>query len=77
MFQYNAFPNYMEVWADDKIGADRIQADGDKLTPLDYAMMSEHTGDKHDEIIDALVQHGALSVSSIKEMASTVIQVHH
>lgn len=61
LFQYNAFPNYME-------------ADGDKLTPLDYALMSEHTGEQHDEIIDTLVQHGALSVTSIKEMAAAVVQ---
>jgi hypothetical protein len=42
---------------------------------LDYAAISESAGDHHDEIIELLIQNGALSVATIKEMAATNIQV--
>ena len=37
--------------------------------------MGDARGPQHDDIIELLVQHGALSVSTIKEIAATAISV--
>jgi hypothetical protein len=37
--------------------------------------MGDTTNEHHDEIIELLIQHGALSVASIRDMAATSIQV--
>lgn len=60
LLEAGAFVNHMEV-------------DGDKLTPLDYATMSESRGAEHDQIIEMLMQHGALPVTAIRDVAATAI----
>jgi len=57
---YKAYPNHLEV-------------DSEKLSPLDYATMAERTED-YDAIIDLLLQFGALTFESIKNMAAINIQ---
>ena len=52
-----AYPNHMEV-------------DGDRLTPLDYAIIGGHQ-----EIAQYLIEQNALTISGIKELAASLIQV--
>lgn len=61
LVEYGAYPNQME-------------ADGDKLTPLDYALIGVD-GNAHEDVVSYLVEHGGLSVSSIKEVAAVAIQI--
>ncbi|XP_065888702.1 inversin-like [Dysidea avara] len=51
-----AYPNHMEV-------------DGDRLTPLDYAIIGGHQ-----EIAQYLIEQNALTISGIKELAASLIQ---
>jgi len=46
-----------------------MEVDGEKLTPLDYAIIGSHQ-----EVAQLLIEQGALSVSSIRELAATMIQ---
>ena len=46
-----------------------MEADGEKLTPLDYAVIGSHQ-----EVAQLLIERGALSISSIRELAATMIQ---
>lgn len=47
-----------------------MEANGDKLTPLDYAIISGHQ-----EAAQFLIDQGALSISGIQDLAVTCIQV--
>jgi hypothetical protein len=51
-----------------------MEADGDKLTPLDYAMIGGGAGTSFDAVVDFLLSCGALSGSSIKDLAALSIQ---
>ena len=46
-----------------------MEVDGERLTPLDYAIIGGHR-----EVAQLLIENGALSISSIKELATTMIQ---
>lgn len=46
-----------------------MEVDGEKLTPLDYAVIGSHQ-----EVAQLLIERGALSISSIRELAATMIQ---
>ena len=46
-----------------------MELDGEKLTPLDYAIIGNHQ-----DVAQLLIEQGALSVSSIRELAATMIQ---
>lgn len=46
-----------------------MEVDGDRLTPLDYAMIGDHQ-----EIAQLLIEAGALSISGIQELAAAVMQ---
>ncbi len=46
-----------------------MEADGEKLTPLDYAIIGGHQ-----EAAQLLMESGALSISSIQELAAVQIQ---
>lgn len=47
-----------------------MESNGDKLTPLDYAIISGHQG-----VAQFLIDQGALSISGIQDLAVTCIQV--
>ena len=47
-----------------------MEVAGDRLTPLDYAIISGHQS-----IAQFLIDQGALSISGIQELAATSIQV--
>ena len=46
-----------------------MEVDGERLTPLDYAIIGNHQ-----EVTQLLIEQGALSISSIRELAATMIQ---
>ena len=46
-----------------------MEVDGEKLTPLDYSIIGSHQ-----EVAQILIERGALSISSIRELAATMIQ---
>lgn len=46
-----------------------MELDGECLTPLDYAIIGGHQ-----EVAQLLIENGALSISSIRELAATMIQ---
>lgn len=46
-----------------------MEVDGERLTPLDYAIIGGHR-----KVAQLLIENGALSISSIKELATTMIQ---
>ena len=46
-----------------------MELDGERLTPLDYAIIGGHQ-----EVAQLLIEQGALSISSIRELAATMIQ---
>ena len=52
-----AYPNHMEV-------------DGERLTPLDYAIIGGHQ-----DIAQYLIEQNSLTISGIKELAASLIQV--
>lgn len=56
LFEYGANPNFMEI-------------DGERLTPLDYAIINDHQ-----QVAQFMIEQGAMSISSIKELAATAIQ---
>eukprot|EP00795_Rhopilema_esculentum_P013394 gene13394-4257_t len=56
LFTYNAFPNFVET-------------EGDKLTPLDYAIVREHQ-----DVAQFMIEHGAFTIAGIQDEAATVIQ---
>ena len=58
---HSANPNPMEV-------------DGEKLTPLDYAMIGDGQGNPHSEVAMLLEEKGALSVTSIQHAAAIALQ---
>lgn len=60
--EYGAHPNPME-------------RDGEKLTPLDYAMIGDGQGNYHEDIVQYLSStQGALSIVDLRELAATYIQ---
>ena len=46
-----------------------MEVDNERLTPLDYAIIGGHQ-----EVAQVLIEQGALSISSIGELAATMIQ---
>ena len=46
-----------------------MEVDGGRLTPLDYAIIGGHQ-----DIAQLLIEHGALSISGIQDLAAVVIQ---
>ncbi len=46
-----------------------MELDGEKLTPLDYAIIGGHQ-----EVAQLLIENGAFSISSIRELAAVMIQ---
>ena len=46
-----------------------LELDGERLAPLDYAIIGGHQ-----EVAQVLIEHGALSISSIQELAAVQIQ---
>ena len=46
-----------------------LEVDGERLTPLDYAIIGGHQ-----EVAQVLIEQGALSISSIQELAAIMIQ---
>lgn len=46
-----------------------MELDGERLTPLDYAIIGGHQ-----DVAQLLIENGALSISSIRELASIMIQ---
>ena len=46
-----------------------LEVDGERLTPLDYAIIGGHQ-----EVAQLLIEQGALSISSIQELAAIMIQ---
>ena len=46
-----------------------MEVDGERLTPLDYAIIGGHQ-----EVAQLLIEQGAFSISSIRELAATMIQ---
>ena len=43
--------------------------DGEQLTPLDYAVIGQHQ-----EVATLLIEHGALSISLVRDLAAICIQ---
>eukprot|EP01135_Chromosphaera_perkinsii_P005942 Nk52_evm10s373 gene=Nk52_evmTU10s373 len=58
LLQAYAFPNFTEY-------------DGQRLTPLDYSMIGNHT-----ECRDLLFVYGGLSIIDVRELSATVIQAY-
>eukprot|EP00794_Sanderia_malayensis_P017324 gene17324-19057_t len=56
LFRYSAFPNFVEL-------------EGDKLTPLDYAIIREHM-----DVAQFMMEHSAFTIAGIQDEAATVIQ---
>jgi hypothetical protein len=50
------------------------EADGNKLTPLDYALVGDGQGRPHQEIVDYLQQRGAMGIGGVEERAAVCIQ---
>lgn len=59
--KHGAIPNQME-------------ADGDQLTPLDYANIGDGEGNVHTAIVDFLSTQGALTADTIKELSASKLQ---
>eukprot|EP00039_Didymoeca_costata_P001207 m.50583 g.50583 ORF g.50583 m.50583 type:complete len:904 (+) comp10680_c0_seq1:266-2977(+) len=51
-----------------------MEADGAKLTPLDYAAIGDGEGTRHEPVVDYLLSKGAISISTIREIAAMTIQ---
>lgn len=49
-----------------------MEVDGERLTPLDYAIIGQHQ-----EVAQLLIEQGALSISSIQELAAIMLQVSY
>ena len=47
-----------------------MEVDGERLTPLDYAIIGQHQ-----DVAQLLIEQGALSISSIQELAAIMLQV--
>lgn len=54
--------------------ASPMEVDGDKLTPLDYALSSEGGTDAQEEVVELLLQGGALSIHTLRDLAATALQ---
>ncbi|RDD37644.1 Inversin [Trichoplax sp. H2] len=59
LLDYNANPNFTEYG-------------GEKLTPLDYAIMDERL-----DTAQYLIEHGALTITSIQDLSATTIQAFY
>ena len=46
-----------------------MEVDGERLTPLDYAVIGQHQ-----ELAQLLIEHGALSISAVQDLAAICIQ---
>ena len=46
-----------------------FEVDGEQLTPLDYAVIGQHQ-----EVATLLIEHGALSISLVRDLAAICIQ---
>ena len=51
-----------------------MEVDGDKLTPLDYALSAEGGTASQTEVVELLLQGGALSIHTLRELAVTALQ---
>lgn len=51
-----------------------LERDGERLSPLDYAIIGDGNGNSFRDIVDYLKSKMALSVNAIREMAATAIQ---
>lgn len=54
--------------------ASPMEADGDRLTPLDYALAADGQGTAHPEVVELLLQAGALSIHTLRELAASAVQ---
>lgn len=54
--------------------ASPMEVDGDKLTPLDYALSAEGGAASQTEVVELLLQGGALSIHTLRELAVTALQ---
>lgn len=59
--EHGAVPNQME-------------ADGEQLTPLDYAKIGDGEGNANSAIVDFLTQHGGMTATTIKDLSATKLQ---
>ncbi len=51
-----------------------LEKDGEKLSPLDYAIIGDGTGVSYTPIVQYLTSHGGLSVTEIRVVAAIAIQ---
>jgi hypothetical protein len=51
-----------------------LEKDGEKLSPLDYAIIGDGIGNSYSSIVTYLTSHGGLSVTEIRIAAAIAIQ---
>jgi len=52
----------------------QMEADGEQLTPLDYAKIGDGEGNVHTAIVDFLSENGGLTATTIKDLSATKLQ---
>ena len=50
-----------------------MEVDNEKLTPLDYALLGGENGAGHTEVVDYLLERGAVTTATVKETAAICI----
>jgi len=52
----------------------QMEADGEQLTPLDYAKIGDGEGNANTAIVDFLTEHGGMTATTIKDLSATKLQ---